>query len=258
MNGLKMHYELTGDQSLPVIVFSNSLGTNLRLWDAQAGNLSGFRVLRYDSRGHGQTAVTPGEYTIEMLGRDVIDLLDFLNIPTATFCGLSLGGITGLWLGVHAPHRINKLVLANTAAKIGTADIWNQRIREVASDGIASIADGVLSRWLTEPFRKEHPDRAAWLKEMLLATSNAGYASACAAVRDVDLRAQVKQIKVPTHLIAGSADIVTPVADAKFLRDNIPGASLTVLPAAHLSNVEAPDAFNRELRRFLAATDLAS
>ncbi len=258
LNELRVHYEITGDAGSPVIVFSNSLGTNLRLWDAQASNLRGFRILRYDSRGHGQSDVTPGEYSIEMLGHDVIALLDFLDIPAATFCGLSLGGVLGLWLGVHAPQRITRLLLANTAAKISTAETWNQRIREVMSDGIAAIADGVLSRWLTEPFRKEHPDRAASLKGMLLATSNAGYASTCAAVRDVDLRAEVKQIAVPTHIIAGSADVVTSIADAEFLRDRIAGATLTVVSAAHLSNIEAEDDFDRAFLKFLAASTPAS
>ena len=252
INGARINYELSGDEDSPLIVFSNSLGTNLNVWDGQVAALGGFRVLRYDTRGHGQSAVAAGDYTIEMLGRDVLALLDFLDIDRAAFCGLSLGGFIGQWLGAHAPQRFSKLVLANTAAKLGTAQSWNQRIQEVKSGGTAAIADGVLSRWFTEPFRKIHPDRVAWIKEMLLSTPADGYASCCAAVRDMDFRADAERITVPTLVIAGSADPVAAVADAEFLRARIGGARMTLLAAAHLSSVEARDAFNQTLLGFLS------
>jgi 3-oxoadipate enol-lactonase len=251
INGTRINYELSGDEDLPLVVFSNSLGTNLTVWDEQVGALGGFRALRYDTRGHGQSAVMAGDYSIEMLGRDVLALLDFLDIDRAAFCGLSLGGFIGQWLGAHAPQRFSKLVLANTAAKLGTEQGWNQRIQEVRSGGIAAIADGVLSRWFTEPFRRVHPDRVAWVKEMLLSTPADGYASCCAAVRDMDLRADTERITVPTLVIAGSADPVASVADAEFLREHIDGVRMTLLPAAHLSSVEARDAFNQALLAFL-------
>jgi 3-oxoadipate enol-lactonase len=208
-------------------------------------------VLRYDTRGHGQSSATPGEYSIELLGRDVIALLDHLGVGTAAFCGLSLGGFIGQWLGANAPQRLNKLILANTAAKIGTAQTWNNRIREVELGGTSAIADSTLTRWLTESFRNKYPERVAWIKQLLLATSAAGYISCCAAVRDMDFRADVERISVPTLVIAGSVDPVASLADAEFLRDHITGASLTVLPAAHLSNVEAEDAFTSALLTFL-------
>lgn len=158
VNAIRLHYQLEGDASLPVLVLSNSLGTSLSMWDPQMPQwLQHFRVLRYDTRGHGQSEVTPGECSIAQLGSDVIALLDHLGIAQAHFCGLSMGGSTFMWLAVHHPQRINKLILCNTGAKIGTAEAWNSRIETVRREGLGAIAGAVVSRWLTPEYAQAHP-----------------------------------------------------------------------------------------------------
>jgi 3-oxoadipate enol-lactonase len=156
---LRTHYALTGDQE-PVLVFSNSLGTDFSMWDPQMEELQRrFRILRYDTRGHGQSSVTPGDYTIEQLGRDVLGLLDSLRLDRVHFCGLSMGGMIGMWLGIHAPTRLHRLVLCNTAARIGTKEMWNARIATVRRDGMKSVAAAVIERWFTPEFRASFPEK---------------------------------------------------------------------------------------------------
>ena len=248
----KIHYELTGPSCLPVLVLSNSLGANLGMWEPQISALgSRFRLLRYDTRGHGDSSVPPGPYTVEDLGRDVLGLLDFLKIDQASFCGISMGGCTGQWLGANAPSRIHKLVLANTAAKIGVAEVWNTRIDTVLREGLNSIVSGTMERWFTEDFHRGHPETVAAIASTLLSTNLQGYVACCAAVRDADFRAVLGNISVRTLVIAGSQDVVTPSKDAQFLAENIASARFVELPAAHLSNVEASAAFNSALIDFL-------
>ena len=169
VNGARFHYRLDGAADAPVVVLSNSLGTNLAMWDSQIPALSQkFRVLRYDSRGHGQSDVAPGPYTIETLGRDVVGLLDALQIPTAHYCGLSVGGLIGQWLGINASKRFKSLTLCNTAARIGTVEGWNSRIASITEGGMAPIANGVASRWFTEDFAKRAPATVEATRQMLL------------------------------------------------------------------------------------------
>jgi 3-oxoadipate enol-lactonase len=249
---LRTHYELSGGQG-PVLVFSNSLGTDFSMWDPQMAELAQrFRILRYDTRGHGQSTVTAGDYTIEQLGRDVLGLLDTLQLDRVHFCGLSLGGVIGIWLGVNAPDRLNRLVLCNTAARIGTKEMWDARIATARKDGMKPVAAAVIERWFTPEFRASCPDQVAKAQRMLETTPPAGYAACCAAVRDVDLRDSVAQIKSPTLIIYGGKDPVIPIADAQFLAKNIRGASIVELNAAHLSNVEQADAFTEAVRNFLS------
>jgi len=249
---LQARYELTGESG-PVLVFSNSLGTNFSMWDPQMAELArSFRILRYDTRGHGQSSVTAGDYTIEQLGRDVLALLDHLQLQRVHFCGLSMGGVIGLWLGVHAPDRLHKLVLSNTAVKIGTAEMWDIRIATVRKDGMKQVAAAVIQRWFTPEFRATSSDQVAWAQAMLEASPPAGYAACCAAIRDIDLRDAVSKIKVPTLVIGGSKDPVTPVADAQYLIERIPGSVLVELNAAHLSNVEQAKAFTNAVGDFLS------
>jgi 3-oxoadipate enol-lactonase len=248
-----LNYTLTGASNAPVLMFSNSLGTNLSMWDPQLEFLEPqYRILRYDMRGHGLSSVPPGPYAVEQLGNDVIDLLNALKIETINFCGLSIGGIIGQWLGIHAASRLNKLVLCNTAAKIGSTETWNKRIAEVTNDGIASIADGVVQRWFTSGFPAGHATVVTRMKQMLLATNPAGYTASCAALRDNDLRDAISTIRTPVCVIAGDQDPVTNVADAQFIKSSIPASELAILPAAHISNAEVPELFSTTVLEFLA------
>ncbi len=249
---LKTHYALTGDKE-PVLVFSNSLGTDFYMWDPQVAELQRcFRILRYDTRGHGQSSVTPGDYTIEQLGRDVLGLLDSLHLGCVHFCGLSMGGMIGMWLGVHAPNRLHRLVLSNTAARIGTKEMWNARIATARKDGMKPVAAAVIERWFTPGFRASFAERVARAQRMIENTPPEGYAACCAAIRDMDQREAVAQIKAPTLVIYGGSDPVTPASDAQFLTDRIRGAVKVELAAAHLSNVEQADAFTEAVSNFLA------
>jgi 3-oxoadipate enol-lactonase len=252
-----LNYQLDGPEGAPVLVLSNSLGTNLHMWDTQLPALTAhFRVLRYDTRGHGQSLVSEGPYSIEQLGRDVLALLDALQIERAHFCGLSMGGLIGQWLGINAGHRLNRLIVCNTAAKIATPEVWNPRIETVLRDGQAAMVglrDASIERWFTPAYAASHPDQAKRITDMLAATSPQGYAANCAAVRDADFRDQLGEIKVPMLVISGSADAVTPPSGGLFIRDNVEGAEYAEFHAAHLSNVEVGEPFSRCVIDFLLA-----
>ncbi|MGH9712982.1 MAG: 3-oxoadipate enol-lactonase [Candidatus Acidiferrales bacterium] len=251
-DGARIHYRFDGAESAPFIVLSNSLGTNFSMWDAQASALAPrFRVLRYDTRGHGQSSVTAGPYSITQLGRDVVHLLDALEIERAHFCGLSMGGMIGMWLGVYAARRLDRLVLSNTAAKIGTPEIWNARIDVVRQRGMAAIAEAIIQRWFTPEFIARAPDQIERTRQMILSTPPEGYAANCAAIRDMDQRETISRIAAPTLVIAGSRDTGTTPADARYITDRIPGAKCVELDAAHLSNIEAAKMFTATLLQFL-------
>lgn len=242
-----------GAGDAPVVILSNSLGTAMDMWSAQVVALAArFRVLRYDTRGHGRSDVPAGAYGLDRLGRDVLDLMDALGIARAHFCGLSLGGMTGQWLGVHAPDRFDRLVLANTAACMGPPSGWQSRIASVLENGLAGMTSAILERWFTPEFRAAAPDGIAPVREGLLATSPAGYAGCCAAIRDMDMRPVIGLIDLPTLVIAGARDPATPPADAEVLAARIAGSQLVTLDAAHLSNIEQPAAFNAALLDFLS------
>jgi 3-oxoadipate enol-lactonase len=248
---------LEGPTDAPVLVLSNSLGTDLHMWDTQIAAFSEhFRVLRYDTRGHGQSLVTAGSYSIEQNGRDVLALLDALNIERASFCGLSMGGLIGQWLAINAPERLQRVVLCNTAAKIGTPEVWNPRIDMVLREGAAamrSLRDASIARWFTAEFVAAEPAQVEAVVGMLAQTSPQGYAANCAAVRDADFREQVASITAPTLIVCGSADVVTTPEDGRFMQERIRGAELVEFHAAHLSNVEAGQLFTRRVLDFLSA-----
>jgi 3-oxoadipate enol-lactonase len=253
-HGARLYYELEGRDDAPLLVLSNSLGTTLDMWAPQMpALLQHFRVLRHDARGHGRSDVTPGPYTIAQLGEDVLALMDHLGIARAHFCGLSMGGMIGMWLGTHHAQRLDRLVLCNTAAKIGTPDTWNPRIAKVEAEGMASIVDIVLDRWFTAGFRQRAPEQVTIVRDMLLDTAPAGYSANCAAVRDMDQRADIAAIAVPTLVIAGTHDGSTPAADGRAVADAIPGARYVELDAAHLSNWEQSEQFTQALLGFLSA-----
>jgi 3-oxoadipate enol-lactonase len=252
IGGARFHYRLDGAADAPVVVLSDSLGTNLAMWDAQIPALTQkFRVLRYDSRGHGLSEVTPGPYAIAGLAQDVVGLLDALQISAAHYCGISVGGLIGQWLGINAPKRFRSLTLCNTAARIGSTDGWNTRIAAVKESGIAPIADSVASRWFTEDFAKRAPAQVEAARQMLLHTLPEGYMATCAALRDEDLRDTISHVGLPTLVISGTHDAATPPADGRFVAEKIPGAQYLELNAAHLSNIEAAELFTAALLSFL-------
>ena len=248
----RLHYELDGPEQAPVLVLSNSLGTNLSMWLPQLPELSEhFRVLRYDTRGHGGSDVSQGPYTIAQLGGDVISLLDGLKIERAHFCGLSMGGMTGIWLGVYAPSRIDRLALCKTSAAIGVPEIWNTRITKVKQDGIESIIESVLERWFTPGFLAHAPAQVDRVRKMLLETSVDGYVANCAAVRDMDQRSNLTSITAPTLVIGGKHDKSTPPEHGELISRAIKGSRYVELNAAHLSNWEVAQAFTQTLVEFL-------
>jgi 3-oxoadipate enol-lactonase len=233
-------------------MLSNSLGTDLHMWDPQVAALTQhFRLVRYDRRGHGQSGVPKGLYTMEMLGRDVLAVLDALKIEKINWCGLSMGGMVGMWLGANAPQRINRLILSNTSAYFADKEIWNGRIKTVREKGLASIVGGTMERWFTQGFREREPKKIAWLSEMFLATDPEGYIACGEAVRDMDHREIIRSITAPTLVIAGRHDPATTVEHGEFIRSRIPGASMTVLDAAHIANVEQPHDYTDAVLGFL-------
>ena len=253
VDGCGIHCRFDGPAAASVLVLSHSIGTSLSMWDPQIEALAReFRVLRYDSRGHGRSAVTPGPYTIDRLAQDVVGLLDRLRIARAHFCGLSMGGMVGQWLGVHAPERLHKLALCNTAARIGTPEMWNARIEAVRKGGMASISAAVLERWFTPAFIASEPETVAATREVLEATSPDGYVACCAAIRDMDQREAISALRVPTLVIAGAYDGATPPADGRLLAERIRSARYVELEASHLSNIEAAPRFTAALLEFLA------
>ena len=252
LDGVRLHYRLDGPDGAPVVILSNSLGSNLELWELQMSALRArWRVLRYDARGHGASSALPGPYTLEGLAGDVVGLADRLGIERFRFCGISMGGMVGIWLGLHAADRVQRLALCNTGAKIGTQQTWDSRISAVRAGGMAAVADAVLSRWFTPAFASAHPEAVARARRMLLETPAEGYAAASGAIRDADFREQVPRIGAPTLVIAGSSDASTPPADGRFLAERIPSARYLELNAAHLSNIEAAEPFTTALVRFL-------
>ena len=248
---------LDGAVDAPVLVLSNSLGTTFDMWEGQAKVFSKtHRVLRYDTRGHGQSVVTPGPYTFEQLGDDVLAILDALHIQRARFCGLSMGGHIGLWLAIHAGERFAGIVVCNTAAKIGTAQGWQERAALIEKDGEAamqSLAESAPGRWFTPAFVSAQPQIVHTAQQWLADTPPKGYAANCEALGSSDLRPSLGQIRTPVLVLAGEFDPVTTVADAQAMEQAIPGARLETIAASHLSNLEAPQAFEAALLRFLAA-----
>jgi 3-oxoadipate enol-lactonase len=252
-NGIRTAYELSGDETRPVVVLSHHLGTNYRIWDRQVELLSPtFRVLRYDIRGHGDTEIADAPYTIEMLGEDVTSLLDALDIERAHFVGASLGAFIGQWLGARASSRIERLVLVNTAPWRGPPAGWDARIAMVREQGVESVVDASIERWFTPEFAARERRTVDAIVEMLRDTSVEGYTGCCAAIRDLDLRPSARDIGAPTLVVVGSEDQATPPSDSEWLVHHIPGASSVTLSAAHMANIEAADAFTAAVARFLS------
>ena len=249
-----IHHRFDGPEDAPVLMLSHSLGASMAMWEPQMAALTArYRVLRYDLRGHGGSDVPVGAYSLDRLGRDVIELLDHLGIARVHFCGLSLGGMIGQWLGVRAPERLHSLTLANTSAYMGPPSGWDDRISAVRESGMAAMRDAILARWFTADFSD-----TATVGAMIDATDPAGYAGCSAAIRDMDLRPLGCLITTPTLIIGGLRDPATPPDHARVLNADIAGSQLVMLDAAHLSNIECASAFNAALLTFLADQGEAS
>jgi 3-oxoadipate enol-lactonase len=248
---VELNYVLEGPEDAPVLVLSNSLGSTLGMWDDQAPVLrERFRLLRYDQRGHGDSPAPSGPYKIEHLGRDALALLDRLEIESSSFCGLSIGGLVGMWLASEAPGRVERLVLCCTAPRFDP-EMYDARASKVRAKGVGSIADVVLERWFTPEFRASRPETVESAGTMLRSTPPEGYAGCCEALRDADMRSRLGEIRAPTLVIAGAEDPAATVDQAEEIRDSIPEARLVVIEAAHLANIEQPEAVTREILEHL-------
>ena len=249
-----LHFELHGPADLPVLVLSHSLGLSTVMWDPIMPRLiERFRILRYDHRGHGASPSPPGPYEIGDFGRDLVRLLDRLQLERVSFCGLSLGGMVGQWLGVHAPERVERLVLCCTAPRMLKPEDFTARAEAVRARGMAPIADQAIGRWFTAEFIARRPEAIAPLRAALMSSNVEGYAATCEAIAAMDQREGLPRIKAPTLVLAGSADVVTPPAQAEQMAKAIPGAEVVVLTGApHIADVEQPDAFSDQVISFLA------
>ena len=251
-DGCPIHVEIEGAERAPVLVISNSLGTTHAMWEPQVPAFTQhFRLVRFDRRGHGRSGVPKGPYTMERLGRDVLALLDGLGLQKVNWCGLSMGGMEGMWLGANAPERFERLVLCNTSSYFPDKAAWNERLRFAREKGLTALAGPNMERWFTKGFREREPKTIARMIEMFAATPLEGYIACGEAVRDMDHRALLSKIAVPTLVVAGRHDPATTLEACEYVRDHIPGASLAVLEAAHISNIEQPAQFNSAVLEFL-------
>ena len=242
MNAIEVSYDITGPDDEPVLVLSNSLGSTSAMWDPQVPTLAErLRVVRYEHRGHGGSPVPPGPYSLDDLGADALALLDRLDLERVHWCGLSLGGMVGMWLAINAPERIDRLVLCCTSARLGPPEMWAQRAETVRAQGVEAIADAGLERWLTPGFIERDPDQAAEVRAMLVATPDEGYAGCCAAIEHMDLIPELGAVRAPTLVIAGRQDPATPPEHGERIAAGIPGARLELVDAAHLATIEQPD-----------------
>lgn len=251
--GVQLAVEAAPDNGKPVLVLSNSIGARLEMWDETVTRLSReVRIVRYDTRGHGRSSVPPAPYSAERLGRDVIGILDALRIPRAVFCGLSLGGFTGMWLGVHASDRLRGLVLANTAPSFPPPSLWHERAATVRKSGMESLVSPTLDRWFTRNFQASAAARVAEVGRMVATTPPEGYAACCEVLAATDLTPELGRISCPVRVIAGAHDPSTTPARGEEIVARIPGADMVVLDAAHISAIEAADAFAQAVREFIA------
>jgi 3-oxoadipate enol-lactonase len=249
-----LHHDVHGPRDAPALLLGGSLGTTLRMWDGQLALAGRLRLVRFDHRGHGASPVPPGPYEIADLARDVLALMDHLGLERASFAGLSIGGMVGMWLGANAPERLDRLVLLCTAAHMPPAEVWRDRAAAVRAAGSTEpIADAVVERWLTPAFAAEHPEVLAGLRAMLTASPPDGYAACCGAIERMDLRPLLARIAVPTLVVSGSDDLSTPPEKQAAIAAAVPGARHEVVaPAAHVAAVEQADAVNRLIEEHLA------
>jgi 3-oxoadipate enol-lactonase len=252
-DGTPLNVKLDGREGAPVLMFSNSLGTNLSMWDEQVAALGDkFRIVRYDRRGHGQSGAPKGPYSMERLGKDVLSILDGLKIDKINWCGLSMGGMVGQWLGANAPQRIHKLILSNTSSYYPDKAPWNDRMKMARETGLSAMVDANMERWFTKSFRERDAGTLTKMKQMFVATPIEGYLACCAAVRDMDFRDSNPKISLPTLVIVGAQDPATPPAAGEAIHKAVKGSQLISLDAAHISNMEQPKAYSDAVVKFLS------
>jgi 3-oxoadipate enol-lactonase len=253
-DGCALWVEVEGPRDAGVLMLSNSLGTDLHMWDAQAAAFARrFRLVRYDRRGHGRSEVPAGPYTMERLGRDALAIADVLGLAKFDWCGLSMGGMEGMWLAAHAGERVDRLILSNTSCHYPDPRFWNERIEAIRAHGsLAAVADRIMTLWFSADFRARAPHAVAPLRSMLAATQVQGYLACCEAIRDMDHRDLLGSIRARTLVIAGEHDQATPVAAAQFIHGRIANAALKILDAAHISNVEQPTEYADTVLQFLS------
>jgi 3-oxoadipate enol-lactonase len=255
MTPVEVPYAVDGADDAPVVVLSNSIGSTSDMWEPQVPALAErYRVVRYETRGHAGAPVPDGPYALADLGGDVLALLDRLGVERAHFAGLSLGGMTGMWLGVNAPERIDRLALLCTSAMLARDTDWPARARTVRAEGTGAIAAATVERWFTERFRSAHPDLAERWRETIAATPAEGYAGCAEAIGGMDLEDELAAIRAPTLVIAGRHDPATPPPHAELIASRIPGARLELVDGAHLSNIERADDVTALLLDHLEAT----
>lgn len=244
---MTLHHRLDGSEDAPVLALGNSLGTTLELWDANVPAFAErFRVLRFDARGHGRSPVPAGPYRVDDLGTDVLDLLDALSVERVHFCGISLGGAVGLWLAAAAPERLERLVVACSAARFGPSEGWLERARLVREKGVSAVSEVVVGRWFTPELAREHPEVVEGFRQMLESTPVDGYTACCEAVASWDFRERLSEVRVPALVIAASEDQSAPPDWGRAVADGVAGARFELLEgAAHLANVERPEEFCR-------------
>ena len=251
-DGCPLNVETEGPATAPALVLCNSLGTDLHMWDAQAPEWSKhFRLVRYDRRGHGKSGAPKGPYTMDRLGRDVLNIVDALGIKTFNWCGLSMGGMVGQWIGANAPGRVERLVLSNTHYYYADKQPWHDRMKFAEQNGLNALSGPQMERWFTKSFRERAPQAVAKVVEMFTQTKLDGFLGCCAAVRDMDFRASTPRIAAPTMVIVGSQDPATLPAFGEEIHKMIKGSKLVSLDAAHLSNIEQPKAYTDAVLGFL-------
>src|SRR5450755_1771968 len=251
-DGCSIYVEVEGRDSAPVLMLSNSLGTDLHMWDDQAAEFAKhFRLVRWDRRGHGKSGVSKGPYNFDLFGRDILKIMDALKIKKINWCGLSMGGMVGQWLGANAPDRVDKLILSNTNFNYADKGPWNDRIKFVQEKGLAELVNPNMDRWFTKGFRERSPQTVARIKEIFLATNPVGYIACCEAIRDMDFTASNPRITAPTLVIVGSQDPATPPAAGEAIAKQIKGAKVAALDAAHIANIEQPKLYTETVLNFL-------
>jgi len=252
--GTRIAYAIAGRPWRPALILTHSLGSDHHMWEPQVEALKEqYYIVSVDNIGHGDSDVPNGDYSLADMAAGVLAVADAEQLERFHYCGLSVGGITGLWIGVHDPERLLSLTLCNTAAKIGVPELWSERIEIARSEGMGALVDGVIARWFSADFPEREPERFALTRATLLATDPMGYSGVCAALRDADVRDDIGVITAPTLVIGGLLDQATPIEQARWLHDQIRGSRLVELDAAHLSNLDREIEFTAALDEFLTS-----
>jgi 3-oxoadipate enol-lactonase len=258
VNSTPIYYHFNGTEKGKVVMLSHSLAADITMWESQIPALveAGYRVLRYDSRGQGSSAVPPGPYSMEVLAEDAVGLMDALDLEKVHFCGLSMGGMVGQMLGVRHSERLTSLTLSSTAAILSPREIWDERIETVRGSGMESVVDTTINRWFTKPGQDRMPNEIDKVRRVIMNTPVDGYCACCAAIQDMDLRDSLNAISTQVLVLVGEQDPGTPVSAAEFIHERIPSSELKIIPdAAHFVNVEQANAFNDTLIEFITRID---